>query len=527
MRVLYGRWLIEGNPQVILLDINPSRHMLGQWKGDLFQAAQISIPDSDAECADTILFGGLTAAFLGEFVYQIKAAKQVVAHFHEWMTGSALPLMKARNIQIATVFTTHATLLGRFLCAGQTDFYNNLPYFDVDKEAGQRGIYHRHCLERAAAHSAQVFSTVSEITADESEHLLKIKAEIVLPNGLLVEDNMHEFQILHVEAKQKINQFVLGHFSGHYDFDIDKTVYFFTAGRYEFLNKGVDVFLESLARLNYKLKQARSDVTVVAFLIFPTTHSNYNTATLHGQGVGNQLRDAVEGLKSKISERMMHKVLAGEMPNTTSLLDAAELVQLKRSIFAAQRTDLPPVVTHNLTDPADPITSALRRLNLVNDRTDRVKVIFHPQFLNKANPLFPMEYEEFVRGCHLGVFPSYYEPWGYTPAECTIMGIPSITTNLSGFGRFIEALRPQLNPHFEKKGVQTGVYVADRRFKSLDESIEQLACMMQDFTKLDRRERITQRNVLKDSVAQYLDWKELAKYYTKARVMALERTYGK
>lgn len=151
----------------------------------------------------------------------------VVAHFHEWQAGVAIPLCRKRHIDITTVFTTHATLLGRYLCAGSVDFYNNLQYFDVDHEAGKRGIYHRYCIERSAAHCADVFTTVSHITAYEAEHLLKRKPDGVLPNGLNVVkfQAMHEFQNLHAKSKEKINEFVRGHFYGHYDFELQNTIY--------------------------------------------------------------------------------------------------------------------------------------------------------------------------------------------------------------------------------------------------------------------------------------------------------------
>lgn len=139
----------------------------------------------------------------------------------------AIPICRKRHIDVTTVFTTHATLLGRYLCAGSVDFYNNLQYFDVDHEAGKRGIYHRYCIERSATHSADVFTTVSHITAYESEHLLKRKPDGVVPNGLNVKkfQAMHEFQNLHATSKAKIDDFVRGHFYGHYDFDLNNTLY--------------------------------------------------------------------------------------------------------------------------------------------------------------------------------------------------------------------------------------------------------------------------------------------------------------
>jgi hypothetical protein len=96
------------------------------------------------------------------------------------------------------------------------------------------------------------------------------------------------------------------------------------------------------------------------------------------------------------------------------------MYEIKSKVFGAEGRCLPPIVTHNLVDDAtDPVVSKLRTCKLHNNWWDRVKVIFHPEFLKPTNPILPMDYMEFARGCHLGVFPSYYEPWGYTPAECT------------------------------------------------------------------------------------------------------------
>jgi glycogen synthase len=188
-----------------------------------------------------------------EATNQSLPAPVVIAHFHEWLAGVALVLIRKRDIGVASIFTTHATLLGRYLCAGDVDFYNNLKFFDVDAEAGKRGIYHRYCVERAAAHCADVFTTVSKITAYESEWLLKRQPDGVLPNGLNVIkfQAIHEFQNLHAKTKEMIHEFVRGHFFGHYHFDLDNTLYFFTAGRYEYRNKGVDMFIESLARTQF------------------------------------------------------------------------------------------------------------------------------------------------------------------------------------------------------------------------------------------------------------------------------------
>eukprot|EP01135_Chromosphaera_perkinsii_P012098 Nk52_evm36s2579 gene=Nk52_evmTU36s2579 len=519
IRVFFGRWLTEGYPKVILFDINAAMDRLDNWKRELWESTSIGTPKEDKETNQAVIFGFLSAWFLGEFLNKAGPSELICAHFHEWLASIGLVLIRTRQLPIATVFTTHATLLGRYLCAGKTDFYNNLPHFQVEKEAGDRGIYHRYCIERAAAHSAHVFTTVSQITADESEHLLKRKPDLVLPNGLSVTkfSALHEFQNLHAKKKEKINTFVRGHFYGHYDFDLDKTLYFFTAGRYEYFNKGADMYIESLARLNHRLKEIGSDVTIVAFIIMPTTTNNLAVEALKGQAVTKQLREVVADLQQKVGKRIFEAALRGNLAEPNDLLKSEDIISLKRCIYAAQRETLPPVVTHNMVDDSnDAILNHIRRCRLFNDKSDRVKIVFHPEFLSSTNPLLALDYEEFVRGCHLGVFPSYYEPWGYTPAECTIMGVPSITSNLSGFGCFVE-------DHIQDSS-SYGLYIVDRRFKSADESINQLTQYMLDFACLNRRQRVNLRNRT-ERLSDMLDWKRLGLYYTKARRLALKRVY--
>uniref|UniRef100_A0A023FL30 Glycogen [starch] synthase n=1 Tax=Amblyomma cajennense TaxID=34607 RepID=A0A023FL30_AMBCJ len=522
IKVVYGRWLIDGYPQVLLFDIGSAAWKLDEWKRDLWNTCNIGVPWHDRESNDAIIFGYLVAWFLTDFLKAVNAEKGpplVVAQFHEWLAGIGLILCRTRHLDVATIFITHATLLGRYLCAGNVDFYNNLDKFSLDKEAGDRGIYHRYCMERAACHSAHVFATVSDVTGMEAEHLLKRKPDAIVPNGLNVKkfSALHEFQNMHAIAKEKIHDFVRGHFYGHYDFDLDKTLYCFIAGRYEFSNKGADMFIESLARLNHYLKTSGSEVTVVAFLIFPAKTNNFNVESLRGQAISKQLRDTVHQMQSTIGKRMFEICLSGKIPKGEELIYPEDLVRLKRCIYATQRTTLPPVCTHNmLDDSSDPVLCHIRRCQLFNRREDRVKVIFHPEFLSSTNPLFSMDYEEFVRGCHLGVFPSYYEPWGYTPAECTVMGIPSVTTNLSGFGCFIA--------EHVADPMSYGIYIVDRRFKSPEESVQQLAQYMFDFSCLSRRQRIIQRNRT-ERLSDLLDWKNLGVYYRKARQMALHRTH--
>ncbi|GAN07371.1 family 3 glycosyltransferase [Mucor ambiguus] len=526
VKYLFGRWLVEGAPYVLLFDTGSVVHKLDEWKGDLWRVAGIPSPPSDQETNEAILFGYMVTWFLGDVASKYSAqstesdpSPAIIAHFHEWLAGVAIPLIKKRKIDITTIFTTHATLLGRYLCAGSVDFYNNLRDFDVDHEAGKRGIYHRYCIERGAAHCSDVFTTVSHITAYESEHLLKRKPDGVLPNGLNVVkfQAVHEFQNKHALNKEKINDFVRGHFYGHYDFDLDNTVYLFTAGRYEFRNKGVDMFVEALGRLNDRLKAAKSNTTVVVFLVMPAATRSFNVEALKGQAVTKQLRETVNEIQDRIGKRIFESALRGEELDPAEFLHSEDKVLLKRRVFALKNHSLPPIVTHNMVDDGiDPIISQLRRLQLYNKSDDRVKTIFHPEFLNANNPLLGLDYEDFVRGCHLGVFPSYYEPWGYTPAECTVMGVPSITTNLSGFGCFMDENIENCEDY--------GIYIVDRRLKSVEESIQQLCEQMFRFCQKTRRQRINQRNRT-ERLSDLLDWKRMGLEYIKARQLALRRVY--
>ncbi|RMZ68097.1 glycogen synthase [Pyrenophora seminiperda CCB06] len=493
-----------------------------QWVGDLWSSTGIPSPPGDSETNEAIVFGYLIAWFLGEYVYHEKK-RAVIVQFHEWLAGVAVPLCKKRRIDVTTIFTTHATLLGRYLCAGSVDFYNNLQYFDVDAEAGKRGIYHRYCIERAATHAADVFTTVSHITAYESEHLLKRKPDGVLPNGLNVKkfSATHEFQNLHQQAKVKINDFVRGHFYGHNDFDPENTLYFFTAGRYEYRNKGVDMFIESLARLNHKMKNENSNMTVVAFIILPAQTTSLSVDSLKGQAVIKALHDSVNNIAENVAKKLFERSLTwtegSELPEDKDLITPADKILLRRRLFAMKRHNLPPIVTHNMVNDAeDPVLNQLRRCQLFNHPSDRVKVVFHPEFLNSANPVLPMDYDDFVRGTHLGVFSSYYEPWGYTPAECTVMGVPSITTNLSGFGCYMEELIENAQDY--------GIYIVDRRMKGVDDSVNQLVDYMFDFTKKSKRQRINQRNRT-ERLSDLLDWKRMGLEYVKARQLALRRAY--
>lgn len=515
----YGRWLVAGHPRVLLLDFYNAFSRLNEYRHAFWADCGIHYSNDDHTTNDAVAFGYMMTQFFEEFTRREGRDRRILLHCHEWMASIALPVIRKRGLPLASVFTTHATLLGRYLCASTRDFYERLPWIDPDKESGDRQIYHRYCIERAATAAAHVFTTVSDITAFEAEHLLKRRPDKILPNGLRVEKfaALHEFQNLHRTFKERIHAFVQGHFFGSYSFDLDKTLYFFTAGRYEYHNKGIDVFIEALQRLNHHLIHSGSEMTVVAFIVTAAPSHHLNVDVLQGQSMLRDLRNTCERIGKSMEERLFDTVARGEFPEPRALITEDETVLLKRLMHSRRRGNLPPIVTHQMVDDgADPVLTHLRHRHLFNHEHDRVKVIFHPQFITRTNPLFSMDYPEFVRGCHLGVFPSYYEPWGYTPAECAVLGVPAVCTDLSGFGAFMQAHVPDHDDN--------GIFVLKRRGTGANESIDQLAQIMAKMTGMNRRDRIALRNRV-ERLSERLDWNILNQAYEEARHLALTRAY--
>lgn len=520
LRAHFGRWLVTGNPRVVLLDVGSGYHNVEDWKRWLWDACGIATRAGDPETDDAVVFGAMICRFFQELCRCHGDRYRTIAQFHEWMASLAMPLIRHHNLPIALAFTTHATLLGRYICACEGDFYGRLHTLNPDAEAARLNILPRYTIERAAAHSAHVFTTVSEVTGREAEHLLGRRPDVVLPNGLNVErfEALHEFQTLHARYKERIHEFVRGHFFGSYSFELDRTLYTFIAGRYEYRNKGIDLFIEALARLNGLLRHEGSDVTVVAFIIAPAATRSINVNVLKNRFMLEELRNTCNQITNTVGERIFRPVAGGRLPDPDHLLADADIVRLKRMIFSRRQSSPPAIVTHDMVDDAnDPILNHLRHRGLFNTPQDRVKVVYHPEFIVSTNPLFGMDYEEFVRGCHLGVFPSYYEPWGYTPAECTVMGIPSVCSNLSGCGAFVQSRVPD---HEDR-----GIFIVDRRDTPTDASIGQLTDILHRFTRLTRRERIALRNRT-ERLSELFDWANLYASYNQAHEMALERAYG-
>jgi glycogen(starch) synthase len=516
--VHYGRWLVTGRPRIILVDFNKMISEVDGLKFNLWQNHKISTLHAEPLVDKVIAFGELVNRYLSLFVEINGKKTDTIAHFHEWMASTALLDLRHKQVPLATVFTTHATMLGRYIAGNVNNFYDQLPYYDWAKEAKEYGIEAQAGIERASAQLCHVLTTVSDVTAKECEVFFGRICDLILPNGLNITRfaATHEFQNLHLKYKQKIQQFVMGHFFQSYSWDLDNTLFFFTSGRYEFKNKGYDLTLEALKRLNFKIVQAGLDTTVVMFIITRNPVHSINPEVLQSRAVMEEIRETCESIEKQIGEHLFYASAANEdanLPDLNEFVDDYWRLRLRRTIQTWRTKKLPHTVTHLLKQP-DEITQFLEKTNLMNHEQDRVKFVYHPDFISPTNPLFGMEYSQFVRGCHLGVFPSYYEPWGYTPLECVVRGIPTVTSDLSGFGDFMM----QLMRDFEN----VGVYVVNRKDKNFDEAADQLADILFKFVTLNRRDRIMQRNRV-ENISDVFDWTNLRSYYDTAHDLALKR----
>ena len=512
--IKFGRWLIPGKPYVILVDTAFRHHRIGNEKYLLWRDNGISTDDGDSGINDCITFGFAVADLLICIDRHI-GKRKIVAHFHEWMAGVALPRVRHLNLPISTVFTTHATLLGRYVASEDPNFYSNLPYIDADGAARHYNIFSRHQIERACAHAAHIFTTVSEVTAREAKHLLNREPEFVLPNGLNAHRfaALHEFQNLHLKYKEKIHEFVMGHFFPSYPFDLDRTLYLFISGRYEYRNKGMDLFIEALHRLNQRLKGASKPPTVVAFIITRAPTKNISVGSLQNHLMFEDLKSACKEIEEGLGSRLLTATARGKMPAYDELLTEDMQVRLKRAMLGRRTQQWPPIVTHDLSDDgADPVLRHLRHRNLINAPHDPVKVVFHPDFVTLTS-LFNLDYEQFVRGCHMGIFPSYYEPWGYTPLECLALGLPTVTTDLSGFGAYVQRTLSD--------ALSNGVLVLERSKQSPEDAIEQLSDFLYRFCELSRRERISLRNRA-ERLTERFTWDALSAHYQRAHAEALK-----
>ena len=393
--------------------------------------------------------------------------KKVIYHGNEWMTGLGLLYIKRYIPQIATIFTTHATSIGRSIAGNNKPLYDYLFAYNGDQMAEELNMQSKHSIEKQTAHNVDCFTTVSEITANECKELLDKPVDVVLPNGF--EDDFipkgATFTRKRKAARKKaldVANALLGTELGN------DTLIVSTSGRYEFRNKGVDVYIEAMNRL---LRDKDLKKNVLAFIEVPGW-------------CGEPRKDLIDRLKS------------GKKYDTP--LDI-------------------PMITHWLHNMShDNVLSMLKYLDMQNRHEDKVKLIFLPCYLNGNDGIFNISYYDIILGNDLCIYPSYYEPWGYTPLEAVAFKVPCITTDLAGFGLWANSVKG----HYceIEEGVKV-VHRTDYNYSEVADSIKDTVAKFSAFNdKQIKNARTNAFNLSKKAL-----WSEFIKYYYDAYDFALKK----
>lgn len=516
IKLHWGTWLIAGSPRVCLIDFAEFLRETNAIKQRLWEYFQIDSLRAPDDFNYPIVWGWACGKALETFARKMKD-KSIVAHVHEWLAAGALLYVASAKVNIKTVFTTHATVVGRTIAEQGLPLYEHILDIDTAKEAYHYGVAAKHLTEKAAATHANVLTTVSEITAKEVEHFLGRKPDILLPNGLDLKKypTMEEIALKHQTYRERIREFLLYYFLPYYEIDIPDTLFYFISGRYEMENKGIDVFIRALEKVNDALKKEKRSKMIIAFLLIPTGVRGIKGELIENREHFNDIKQALDEAHDAILENLVYGVIAEKDLGAEFLLGKERSRALGMKIKKLKKSGAPPTHTHDLIDPNDAIAKRLQEASLANQAKDRVKVIYYPMYMSGGDGLLNLDYEQVVLGSHFGIFPSSYEPWGYTPLETAALGVASLTTDMAGFGEFIAKVEDK-----EMGDELKGIYVLERYKKSEEEVIQHLADTMIHYAKLSREERV-ENKLRARKLSEHADWRELITYYFQAHEKAL------
>lgn len=463
LKIRVGRWDIPGKPIAVLVDFMPLMACKNEIYGQVWEQVGVNSIAAYGDYDESSMFGYATGMIIESYYrfFGLTDNNQVIAHFNEWMTTFGAFYIQKQLPSVATIFTTHATSIGRSIAGNHKPLYDYLNEYNGDQMAYELNMVSKHSTEKIAAHTVDCFTTVSEITSLECEQLLDKKPDVVTPNGF--EDDFvpkgKQFNVKRQEARQtlkKVAEKLLGYSL------TDEALFVGTAGRYEYKNKGIDTFIESLKQL---ASQPDLSKEIVAFLMVPAHIKGFRTD------------------------------LASVLSNPASTL------------YSWNR-----FTTHELYDYYnDSIMSAIHWYHFTNQQAQAVKIIFVPSYLNGSDGIFNKSYYDLLIGMDLTVFPSYYEPWGYTPLESIAFCVPTITTDLSGFGQWVSH-----NP----QDVENGVGVIHRSDYNSYIVSTQLAEMIGKFASLTK-EQIQAVREKASVVAEKALWKHFVQFYDSAYHIAL------
>ena len=470
LKVRIGRWDIPGNPIALLVDFLPYFEKKNDIYGWLWEQYQVDSLHAYGDYDEASMFSyaaGLVVESYYNFYLSVK--DNVIYHGNEWMTGLGLLYINNRLPQIATIFTTHATSIGRSIAGNMKPLYDYLFAYNGDQMAMELNMQSKHSIEKQAAMHVDCFTTVSDITAKECLELIGKPVDCVLPNGFedsFVPSSAATFSRKRKLARKKlldVANALLGEELG------DDTLIVSTSGRYEFRNKGVDVYIESMNRL---LRDKELKKKVVAFIEVPGW-------------VGEPRAD------------------------------------LKERLDSGKKYDTPlevPQITHWLHEMShDNVLGMMKYYDMHNRKDEMVKVIFLPCYLDGKDGILNMTYYDIVLGNDLCIYPSYYEPWGYTPLEAVAFKVPCITTDLAGFGQWVNSELGHCGEISE--GVKV-IHRTDYNYSEVADTIKDTVAQFSNFTKKQVDE--ARRNA--GAIAKKALWSEFIKYYYEAYDKALSKS---
>ena len=461
LKLRIGRWNIPGKPIAILVDFKHYLPQADDILGTFWKDYGVDSISGNWDYKENVLFGWAAGKTIESFWnYNLQGTEKVVAQFHEWQTGAGVLQLKSSGIPVATAFTTHATMMGRCIAGNNLPLYDAMSSFDGDAMARQFGVVAIHSMEKTSALNADVFTTVSSITARECRQFHGREVDVVTPNGFensFTPESDEQYNALHDAARERLRA-VASAMSAE---DVPaNSIYIGIGGRYEFRNKGIDVFIDALDKLNRSGYDGRC---IQAFIMIPSGH--------HGPD-----RDVVAKLAGQGN--------ANYQTQTSHYLQNAEY---------------------------DTITRRFRETGLVNSIGDKVKVYFVPSYLNGNDGVFNMRYYDLLCGMDLALFPSYYEPWGYTPLEALAFRIPTLTTSLAGFGVWVK-------DHYKK--AHPGITVLDRTDSNYADVVDGVVARVKEIAALELSKRDEYRENARE-VAQIALWDNQIKYYQEAYSIAL------
>ena len=468
LKVRVGRWTVPGEPIAILVDFNPYFEKKDEIYGWLWEHYQVDSLHAYGDYDEASMFSYAAALVVESYYnYYLDSSKKVIYHANEWMCGLGALYINNKLPQIGTVFTTHATSIGRSIAGNMKPLYDYLFAYNGDQMSWELNMQSKHSIEKQTAHHVDCFTTVSDITAKECVELLDKPVDVVLPNGFddSFVPSVAKFSSKRSQARRKmldIANALLGE-----DLD-DDTLLVSTSGRYEFRNKGIDVFVEAMNRL---LRDRDLKKKVVAFIEVPGW-------------VGEPRKDLQERLKS------------GKKYDTP--LDV-------------------PQVTHWLHNMShDNVLGMMKYYDMHNRKDEKVKVIFLPCYLDGNDGVVNMTYYDVVLGNDLCIYPSYYEPWGYTPLEAVAFKVPCITTDLAGFGLWA-------NKEIGRYGeITDGVKVIHRTDYNYSEVADIIKDTVADYSNMTKKQVDACRKNASVLSKKAL-WSEFIKYYYEAYDIALRK----